>query len=92
MIDAKSGRALVAKWIDFEREPQCAPNPAYPDGIDVNATGGKSPTCYIKLDYPALRCGAWEVKCRLCGLTAMVTTAGRPDDPRSLTVACKMKD
>jgi len=22
-------------WIDFEREPQCKPNPDYPDGIDI---------------------------------------------------------
>ena len=92
MTDTAPGRALVAEWVDFHREPQCAPNPAYPDGIDVDATGGKRPCCQIDLSYPAPRCGAWHVKCLLCNITAVVTTAGRPDDPRSLTVACKVKD
>ena len=24
------------EWIDRERNPKCAPNPNYPDGIDVD--------------------------------------------------------
>lgn len=85
------GRALVAEWLDFEREPQCPPDPDYPNGKDVDAARGKTPCCRIEFACPAPRCGAWQVTCRLCGLTAMVTTAGRPDDPRSLTMACKIK-
>jgi hypothetical protein len=91
MTAPKPSGPLVAEWVDFFREPQRQPNPAYPAGIDVDATGGKTPCCTIDLRHPAPRCGAWLIKCTLCGLTAMATTAGRADDPRSLTVACKIR-
>jgi hypothetical protein len=78
-------------WIDHGREPQCAPNPAYPDGIDVvpDLPAG-TPTCKIVLPYPARRCGAYMIVCCLCDNTVMVTTAGRPDDPRSVVIPCLM--
>ena len=76
--------------IDRHREPQCAPNPAYPDGIDMDATRGlPGPSCKVALPYPAKRCGMYEVKCNVCGIVVAITTAGRPDDPRSLTIPCK---
>lgn len=27
-------------WVDKGREPQCAPNPDFPDGVDVDVTMG----------------------------------------------------
>lgn len=80
---------MTVEWHDAGREPRVAPNPDYPDGIDVIATIGDEPACYTALPYPARRIGNYEVKCLICGLTVRVTTAGRPDDPRSLTVACR---
>ena len=78
------------KWIDRRREPKCAHNPAYPEGIDliepVTTIGRKA--CKTDLPYPAKRCGYYSVRCRTCHKSVMVTTAGRPDDPRSLTMAC----
>lgn len=76
-------------WIDSGREPQNPPDPAFPDGVDVASSIDTGPTCYVALPYPARRCGAYTVRCRRCGFTAVVTTAGRPDDPRSITVPCK---
>ena len=76
-------------WIDYFREPECAPNPTYPDGVDVDASYGADAACQTDLPYPAKRCGIYLVQCRACGLKCTVTTAGRPDDPRSLKVACK---
>ena len=76
-------------WVDAGREPQCDPDPAYPTGIDVDASGGQEPACEVPLAYPARRCGQYIVACKLCGLTVILTTAGRPDDPRSVKVACK---
>jgi hypothetical protein len=76
-------------WHDSGREPQCAPNPDYPDGIDVNMAVGAAKQCTTPLPYPARRCGFYEVFCRQCGLRAAITTAGRPDDPRSVTLPCK---
>lgn len=29
-------------WVDKGREPQCAPNPDFPDGVDVDVTMGQS--------------------------------------------------
>lgn len=82
-------QTLKAKWIDGGKEPQCEPNPKYPDGIDIDIAGGSDRTCETKLSYPALRIGHHLVTCRSCGLRVSVTTAGRPDDPRSVKVACK---
>jgi hypothetical protein len=83
---------ITAKWIDGGREPQCPPDPAYPDGIHVDLTMGTFPSCKVKLDpYPTPRCGYFAVKCGKCGYAAILTTAGRPDDPRSVKLPCKTK-
>jgi hypothetical protein len=79
---------LRVKWLDHGREPQCAPNPDYPDGKDVDMSDGRK-CCETALPYPAKRCGIYIVRCERCGLTAGITTAGRPDDPRSVKMRCK---
>ena len=76
-------------WIDNKREPQCPPNPDFPLGIDVDASGGSRKTCTVSLPYPAKRCGAYVVTCEKCGQSVAATTAGRPDDPRSIKIACQ---
>lgn len=76
------------KWIDREREPENPPNPAYPIGIDIDLSEGATVTCKSKLPYPAKRIGFYLVKCNTCGFSTMITTAGRIDDPRSVTLAC----
>lgn len=75
-------------WIDRGREPQCAPNPAYPDGKDLDCSFGEAKTCFTELPYPAQRCGIYVVECEKCGMRVAITTAGRPDDPRSVKIAC----
>ena len=80
-------QAHRVKWVDAGREPQCPPNPNYPNGIDVIETTGAN-TCKVDLPYPAKRCGAYQVKCRACGRRITVTTAGRADDPKSVTMQC----
>jgi len=80
---------ISVEWIDGGREPQCAPNPRFPNGIDLDAAHGASATCAVPLPYPAKRCGYYVVKCKACGLSVAVTTAGRPDDPKSVKLACK---
>lgn len=76
-------------WIDSGREPKCAPNPAFPDGIDLDAAG-PGPSCKVDLPYPARRCGFFKVECKVCGYRIAITTAGRADDPRSVTVPCQL--
>lgn len=71
------------------RPPQCAPDPAYPDGMPVNMTRGGEKACSIDLVHPAPSTGYWLVTCDLCNLSILVTAAGRPDDPSVLTVPCK---
>jgi hypothetical protein len=78
------------EWIDGGREPRCAPDPTYPSGKDVVITT-EEPFCLVSLPYPAKRCGAYVVRCQKCGLSIAATTAGRADDPRSLTMPCKAK-
>lgn len=78
-------------WHDSGRDPRCPPNPQFPEGIDLNVQGNAPKGCTVMLPYPAKRCGVYHVVCKVCGLSIGVTTAGRPDDPRSLTVACQMR-
>ena len=85
--------ALKHDWIDWKREPKADPNPDFPDGLDVNHVDDPAaPSCRTDLPYPARRCGFYLVRCDTCGLAVIVTTAGRPDDPRSFKTNCRPKD
>lgn len=83
--------ALKVEWFDRGRDPVCAPNPAFPNGVDVDVSFGAPDTCSTDLPYPAKRCGTYIVVCERCGYGVGVTTAGRPDDPRSLKIACRLE-
>jgi hypothetical protein len=85
-----AGHFLI-EWHDHGREPERAPHPAYPQGIDVDLAGDRTPSCTVTLPYPAHRCGHYLVVCTECLLTVAITTAGRADDPRSLTLPCKKR-
>ena len=81
---------MIIRFIDAEREPKCAPHPAYPHGIDIDLSRRGARSCLsIISPYPAPRCGWLEVKCDVCGYTALITVAGRADDPRSVRIPCK---
>lgn len=90
-IARNEGCLVEVKWIDDKREPKCPPNPRYPRGIDVVAFPAKSAhkTRKVDLPYPAKRCGWYLVKCLRCQQQTMISTAGRVDDPRSVTIECK---
>ena len=79
------------EWLDAGREPQCQPNPAYPNGMDIGPSE-RPGVCKLVLPYPAKRCGAYVARCTKCGASVGVTTAGRPDDPRSVGVICRRQD
>lgn len=79
---------FAISWIDRFCEPACPPDPAYPNGIDIDCSHAAPSACVVELYYPARRCGIYTIKCETCGTTALVTTAGRPDDPRSIRLAC----
>jgi len=88
---------FTVKFLDSGRSPQCPPNPAYPNGIDVDARtaeerGKLHPHCCYGVPYPAPRCGAYVVECEQCEARMAVTVAGRSDDPRSVTMSCKGKN
>jgi len=84
-----NAKGLTAEWFDRGDFARNAPDPRYPYGIDVDLSRQASASCRVELDYPAPRCGQWLLLCNVCGLSAVVTTAGRADDPRSVRVACK---
>jgi hypothetical protein len=81
-------KPLKITWFDAGRKPQGQADPAFPEGVDVDLSLGRSPACSAALPYPALRCGWFEIQCSACGYQGAVTTAGRPDDPRSVKIAC----
>jgi len=70
---------------------KCAPNPDYPEGIDVDVSLGSEPACSTTLPYPAPECGVYIVECKLCRLRIAISSVGRPDDPRTLKMACDTK-
>lgn len=84
-------QAMTVEWVDRGREPQCPPNPAYPEGIDLDCSNHAEVTCKVNLPYPAKRCGYWVVACNVCLQRIIITTAGRPDDPRSVRMGCLMQ-
>jgi hypothetical protein len=83
---------ISVKFIDLGREPKEKPNPNYPAGIDIDLSDGASWCCNAPLPYPAPRVGYLFVNCDICGANALITTAGRVDDPRSVKLACKGKE
>lgn len=85
----KPGNFMV-DWIGREREPQNPADPRYPNGIDLDISKGAKRTCSSKLPYPTPHCGYLYVECRTCGTNALITTAGRADDPRSVKLACEL--
>ena len=85
-----SGQQWEISWVDRGFEPQHPPNPAYPNGVDCDLSGG-GPYCETPLPYPAARCGDYVVRCNRCSWLGIVSTAGRTDDPRSLKVPCRLK-
>jgi hypothetical protein len=80
--------SLSVKWIDRNREPTEPADPNYPNGIDLNLTRRRK-GCRTELPYPAKRCGYYSVLCESCGSSAVITTAGRRDDPKSVRIPCK---
>ena len=82
---------LDVRWFDSGIEPTCEPNPDFPLGREVDLAGVKKPTCSTALPYPARRIGHFMVICQECGMTAAITTTGRPDDPCSVRVACRKR-
>jgi hypothetical protein len=86
-----NAKNLTVEWVDRGVAPHCPPDPLFPEGVDLDCTRGAARTCHTALPYPAKRCGYFLVNCTECGLSCLLTTAGRLDDPRSVSVACKVK-
>lgn len=78
-------------FLDSGREPQCKPDPNFPDGRHIVMAEKGVEVCTWNLPYPAPRCGFYNVECKKCGKKATISVAGRIDDPRILTVACKRR-
>lgn len=71
---------------------QCPSNPAHPEGVHVDRADGRTPFCYVQLPYPAPECGTWHINCQKCGYSLVITAAGRPDDPRSVSIPCQIEE
>jgi len=79
---------IEVTFLSNHRPPKCAPNPKYPNGIDLDVTHGASVACQADLPYPAECCGVLFVRCKSCGYSIAITTAGRVDDPRTIKLPC----
>lgn len=81
------GRWTV-KWFSVHRLPKNVPDLRYPNGIDVDCSEGRR-GCTVSLEHPTRGCGYYYIECQECGINAVITTAGRIDDPRSLKLPCR---
>ncbi len=70
---------------------QCPSDPKFPSGIAVDASHPGRPSCLFALPYPAPECGHFVVRCELCDMSAAITAAGRPDDPVSVRMECRLE-
>ncbi len=77
-------------FLDSGREPKCKPDPAYPEGKAINLACDQFKSCTKNLPWPAPRCGVYAIECKVCGFSAAITVAGRPDDPRIITMPCAL--
>ena len=83
----------ASKVIEFQPsgrgKARCAPDPKFPNGIAIpQIIDGEN--CFVALPYPAPECGVHVVTCKLCGNSAGITAAGRPDDPVSFYMPCRL--
>lgn len=76
------------QWLDGGREPQCPPNPEYPNGCVIDCSGSAMIRCEVDLPYPAPRCGGYRITCFKCAICFALTAAGRPDDPVRVLLPC----
>jgi hypothetical protein len=67
---------------------QCEPDPEYQHGKAIDC--GFNVSCFVELPYPAPECGHYLVTCNECDMCIAITAAGRPDDPISVTIPCKL--
>jgi hypothetical protein len=87
-------RLVLDEWcdlvfLDSGREPQCAPNPNFPDGMIIDfGKGEPGKRCVLEVPYPAPRCGSYIMTCKVCGVRVAMTVAGRRDDPRTVVLPC----
>lgn len=68
--------------------PGVAPDPAFPEGVDIDLSEGHPRTCAARLPHYAGLLGMYEVRCMVCDLSVAITSAGRADDPRLIRVPC----
>jgi hypothetical protein len=74
---------------DSGREPTGEPDPAFSKGRDINLADNVIQKVCCRNLPKAPRCGSYSIVCRTCGFSAMITVAGRPDDPRTITLPCR---
>lgn len=73
--------------------PKSPPNPAFPQGVDVDLSDNAKVSCLVVLPYPNpnKNIGTWMIRCDQCKQIVAVTAAARSDDPRTVRLACKEK-
>lgn len=65
-------------------------DPNFPNGREVQVGAQGVPSCTVALPYPAPECGFYLVLCTVCRFSAVITVAGRADDPTKVTLPCKV--
>lgn len=80
---------IKVTWVSHNRKAKNQPDPRYPNGIALDISYGRVPSCFVEFTYPAPECGIYLVECDVCNQVTAITAAGRLDDPVSVRFACK---
>lgn len=81
---------FAIEWHGSGRAPTQESDPNFPDGIALDVSDKASRTCEARVPWPATEVGFWIVKCRRCRFSVALTAAGRPDDPKSIKLPCRL--
>jgi hypothetical protein len=82
--------SLIATWLSEARWAQHPHDPRYPLGLLFDASAG-GPCCEVALEHPTPCVGKWITNCDLCKNPCHRERGGRPDDPYTVRLACKLK-
>ena len=81
---------LEVLWFDRTLARSDAPDPEYPEGVDLDLCRDIGPACWTALRYPARGPGYYHIACTRCGSATGCMTKGQTDDPRSIRLPCRV--
>jgi hypothetical protein len=78
----------IATWFSTAGGRSIRPIRAIGWAAVIDSSAGR-PFCEVALQHPPPCVGKWIIKVLVCDMLAMVSAAGRPDDPHTVRLTYK---